>query len=204
MKGTFQMSNLSIKVHQEDGSITLCQAHYAKHIIRLGGMGGCNSAHTLMEERLKLSCYSEVEEVEVTQYQCLVGSLCYLVHTRSDLAFTVRYVSRFMELPMMEHQQAIKRILRYVVGTLYYGLWYERCLGAAHLIDYCDSNLADDIDTIKSMSDVLFFLSNCPISWQSLKQRVVALSSCEVEYIAATSATTQALWLAHLLSELLD
>jgi hypothetical protein len=55
----------------------------------------------------------------------------------------------------------------------------------------------------KSMSDVLFFLGNCPVSWQSLKQRVVALSSYEAECIAATSTATQALWLALLLSELL-
>jgi hypothetical protein len=55
----------------------------------------------------------------------------------------------------------------------------------------------------KSTSGVLFFLGNCLINRQSLKQRVVALSSCEVEYIAATSAATQALWLAHLLGELL-
>jgi hypothetical protein len=53
------------------------------------------------------------------------------------------------------------------------------------------------------MSDVLFFLGNCPVSWQSLKQRVVALSSYKAEYIAATSTATQALWLALLLSELL-
>ena len=48
----------------------------------------------------------------------------------------------------------------------------------------------------------MFFLGKCPVSWQSLKQRVVALSSCEVEYIAATSAATQALWLSMLLGEL--
>jgi hypothetical protein len=73
MKGTFQTSDLSllyfylgIEVHQDDGGITLRQAHYAKHIIELGGMDGCNPAHTLMEKRLKLSCYSEAEEVDVT------------------------------------------------------------------------------------------------------------------------------------------
>jgi hypothetical protein len=103
----------------------------------------------------------------------------------------------------MEHQHAIKRILRYVTGTLDYDLRYEWCPGVAHLIGYCNSDLVGDIDMSKSMSGVPFFLDNCPVSWQSLKQQVVALSSCEVEYIAATSAATQALWLARLLSELL-
>jgi hypothetical protein len=74
MKGTVQMNDLgllcfylSIEVHQDDGGITLHQAHYAKHIVELVGMGGCNSAHTLMEERL-LSRYSLVEEVDAMQY----------------------------------------------------------------------------------------------------------------------------------------
>jgi hypothetical protein len=68
MKGTFQMSDLdlfcfylSIEVHQDDSDITLCQAHYDKHIVKLGGMDGCNPAHNPMEERLKLSLYSEAE-----------------------------------------------------------------------------------------------------------------------------------------------
>jgi hypothetical protein len=133
------------------------------------------------------------------QYRCLVGSLHYLVHTRLDLAFAVGYVSWFMERPTMEHEQTIKWIPRYVSSTLDYSLWYERCPGATHLINYCDSDLTDDINTSKSMRDILFFLGNCPVSWQSLKQRVVELSSCEAEYIAATSVTTQTLWLTRLL-----
>jgi hypothetical protein len=70
-------------------------------------------------------------------------------------------------------------------------------------VGYCDSDLAGDIDTRKSTTDVLFFLGNCLVSWQSLKQRVVALSSCEAEYIATTNAATQAIWMARLRGELL-
>jgi hypothetical protein len=110
MKGTLQMSDLSllcfylsIEVHQDNDNITLHQAHYANHIIELGDMGGCNPADTPMKERLKLSRYSEAKEVDATQYRRLVSSLCYLVHTQPNLAFTVGYVSWFMEHPMMEH-----------------------------------------------------------------------------------------------------
>jgi hypothetical protein len=122
-----------------------------------------------------------------------VGSLRYLVHTRPDLAFAVGYVSRFMQRLTMEHQQAVKRILRYVEGTTDYGLHYPRCPGAEHFIGYSDSDLAGDIDTSKSTSGTLFFLGKCLISWQSVKQQVVALSSCEAKYIAATTASIQAL-----------
>jgi hypothetical protein len=139
--------------------------------------------------------------VDTTQYQRLVGSLRYLAHIRPDLAFSVGYVSRFMQRPTTEHQQAVKRIIRYVAGTLDHGLHYPRCPGVAHFVRYSDH--AGDIDTSKSTSGILFFLGKCLVSWQSVKQQVVAMSSCEAGYIAASTACTQALWLARLLGDLL-
>ena len=118
------------------------------------------------------------------------------------MAFAVGYVSRFMQRPTTEHEQAVKRILRYIAGT-YYGLHYPRCPGTGHFIGYSDSDIAGDIDTSKSTSGTLFFLGKCLISWQSVKQQVVALSSYEAEYIVATTASIQALWLARLLCYLL-
>jgi hypothetical protein len=155
-----------------------------------------------MEERLKLNRDSTTE-VDATQYRRLVGSLRYLVHTRPDLAYSVGYVSRFLQRPTTEHEQAVKRIIFYVAGTLDHGLYYPRCPREAHLVGYSDSDHAGDIDTSKSTSGILFFLDKCLISWQSVKQQVVAMSSCEAEYIAASTASTQALWLARLLGDLL-
>jgi hypothetical protein len=122
-----------------------------------------------------------------------VGILHYLTHTRLDLAFSVGYVSPSMQRPTMEHQQAVKRIIRYVAGTLDHGLYYPRCPREAHLVGYSDSDHAGDIDTSKSTSRILFFFGKCLISWQSVKQQVVALFSCEAEYIAASTASTQTL-----------
>ena len=156
-----------------------------------------------MEERLKLRRDSTAEEVDATEYRRLVGSLRYLTHTRPNLAFAVGYVSWFMQRPTMEHLQAIKRIIRYVASTLDYGLHYPRCPGVAYFIGYNDSDHTGDIDTGKSTSGMMFFLSKCLVSWQSVKQQVVALSSCEAEYIAASTASTQVLWLARLLGDLL-
>jgi hypothetical protein len=197
MKATFQMSDLGllsfylgIEVHQGDSGITLRQTAYAKRVVELARLTDCNLALTPMDERLKLSRDSTTEEVDVTQYRHLVGSLRYLTHTRPDLAFSVGYVSRFMQRPIAEHQQAVKRIIRYVAGTLDHGLYYLRCPGEAHLVGYSDH--AGDIDTNKSTSGILFF-GKYLISWQSVKQQVVALSSCEAEYIASSTASTQAL-----------
>ncbi|XP_066392159.1 secreted RxLR effector protein 161-like [Miscanthus floridulus] len=135
-----------------------------------------------MEEKLKLSRESMAEEVDPTRY---------------------RWLSWFIERPTMEHLQAVKRILSYVVGTLNYGLHYGRAPNTMWFIGCCDSDLTGDMDTSKSTTRKMFFLDDCLVSWQSLKQKVVALSSCEAEYIAATTAATQALWLSRMLAELL-
>jgi hypothetical protein len=103
MNATFQMSDLGllsylgIKVHQCDSGITLRQTAYAKRVVELTRFTDCNPALTPMEERLKLSRDSMTEEVDAAQYRRLVGSLIYLAHTRPDLAFSIGYVSRFMQ-----------------------------------------------------------------------------------------------------------
>jgi hypothetical protein len=104
MKTAFQMSDLGllsfylgIEVHQGDSGITLRQTAYAKRVVELAGLTDCNPTLTPMEERLKLSCDSMMEEMDATQYRRLVGSLRYLAHIRPDLTFSVGYVSRFMQ-----------------------------------------------------------------------------------------------------------
>jgi hypothetical protein len=161
---------LGIEVHQGDSGITLRQTAYAKRVVELTGLTDCNPALTLMEERLKLSCDSTTEEVNATQYRRLVGSLRYLAHTWTDLTFSIGYVSRFMQRPTTEYQQAVKRTVCYVAGTLDHCLYYLRCPGEAHLVGYSNNDHASDIDTSKSTSGIIFFFSKCLVSWQSVKQ----------------------------------
>ncbi|XP_066392743.1 secreted RxLR effector protein 161-like [Miscanthus floridulus] len=134
-------------------------------------------------------------------YHSIVGSLRYLVNSRPVLTYSVGYISRFMEKPTTEHLVTVKRVLRYVADTLHFDCHYKR-KKEAQLIRYSDSDLAGDIDTRKSTTRVIFFLGGNVITWQSQKQHVVALSSCEAEYIAATTASCQGVWLACLLVEL--
>jgi hypothetical protein len=197
MKRAFLMSDLGllsfylgIEVRQDAGGITLRQAHYAKKILEMARMADCKAAATPLEERLRLSRDSTAEEVDATLYRRIVGSLRYLIHTRPDLTYVVGYVSRFLERPTEKHFQVVKKILRYITGTLQYGLRYGRRTGTTRLVGYCNSDLTGDIDTRKSTTGALFFLSKSLMSWQSLKQRVVALSSCEAEYITTITAAT--------------
>ncbi|XP_039778310.1 secreted RxLR effector protein 161-like [Panicum virgatum] len=165
-------------------------------------MGGCNPSHTPMEPRLKLSKISTTPPVDATEYRGIVGSLRYLVHTRPDISYSVGYVSRFIESPTAEHLAVVKRILRYIAGTIDYGCHYKKTGAELKLLGYSDADMAGDIDTRKSTTGVLFYYGSSLVSWQSQKQKVVALSSCEAEYIAATTAACQGVWLAQLLSEL--
>ncbi|WVZ95085.1 LOW QUALITY PROTEIN: hypothetical protein U9M48_040890 [Paspalum notatum var. saurae] len=210
MKKLFRMSDLGlltyylgIEVEQGTDSITLRQSAYARKLLERRGMAGCRANKTPMEEKIKLSKASTAAKVDATGYRSIVGGLRYLVHTRPDLAFAVGYVSRFMEDPREDHLTAVKHLLRYVVGTLDYGIVYPRRGGGkAELIGYSDSDMGGDVDGRKSTSGLIFFLGKCPISWQSQKQRIVALSTCEAEYIAAATACCQGVWLRRLLQEI--
>lgn len=210
MCSAFKMSDLGllhyylgIEVKQGPSGISLSQGAYAAKILEKSGMAGCNPCQVPMETRLKLSKLSTELPVDATEYRSIVGSLRYLVNTRPDLAFAVGYVSRFLEEPREDHLAAVKHILRYVAGTQNWGLWFGRKKEEqACLTGFSDSDFAGDVDARKSTTGVIFFLTNSPITWQSKKQKVVAQSSCEAEYVAAANATCQALWLARVLAEL--
>ena len=121
-----------------------------------------------------------------------------------DMFASVRIVSRYMEDPRARHWAAVKQILRYLAGTVNYGYVYRR-LGVTEteLVGFSDSDLAGDVDDRKSTSGSVFLLGTSLVTWVSQKQRVVALSSYEAEYIASANAACQGIWLSRLLGELL-
>ncbi|CAH9079836.1 unnamed protein product [Cuscuta epithymum] len=131
----------------------------------------------------------------------MVGGLNYLTHTKPDLAYCVSIVSRYMQKPTKQHLGAARRILRYVAGTLEFGLWYSS-VKEFKLRGYSDSDWAGCVDDRKSMSGLVFDLGSGTVTWSSKKQETIALSSSEAEYVAAGSATKQALWISKLLTDL--
>jgi hypothetical protein len=195
---------LGIEVQQQGGQITLRQTSYAKKLLQRAGMEDCNPCAVPMEARLKLKKDGDGKVVDATNYRSIVGSLRYLVHTRPDITFAVGYLSRFMEKPTSEHLAAVKHLLRYIAGTLNLGVTYRRGYGALQLLGYSDADLAGDVNDRKSTTGMIYFLGQSPVSWQSQKQRVVAVSSCESEYIAAATTACQGVWLSRLLGELMN
>lgn len=212
MMSMFSMSDLvllsyylGIEVKQATGMITLCQCSYACKVLESAGMARCNPCLTPMENRLKMTKKDNSAAVDATEYRSVVGSLRYLVNTRPDIAYAVGIVSRYMEALTSQHMVAVKHILRYVSGTVGYGCCYKRH-GALEpeLVGYSDSDLAGDVDDHKSTSGMVFFLGASMITWASQKQKIVAISSYEAEYIAAATTACQGMWLSMLLSDLMD
>jgi hypothetical protein len=127
-------------------------------------MEGCNPAETPIPLGTKLSKNDEGSIVDSTLYKSLVGSLLYLIATRPDIMYATSLVSRFMESPKDSHWKMEKRILRYVAGTLKFGLWYTKS-DSNQLSSYTDSDFAGSLDDRKSTSGHVFQLGTNLISW---------------------------------------
>lgn len=124
-----------------------------------------------------------------------------MLDTRPDIAFAVSCLSRFMSNPTSAHITAVKRVCRYLKGTQDLELVFRGDL--CPLSGYTDADWAGDTATRRSTSGYIFNLGSGAISWSSKRQPVVALSSCESEYMGETQATKEAIWLRRLLAGLL-
>lgn len=209
MSEKFEMSNLGIlsyylglEVKQGTGKIELSQAAYAKKLLEKAGMWDCNPTKIPMDPKECIGKDEGGKLVDVTKFKSMIGGLRYLVHTRPDIAYAVGIVSRFMEKPTMMHQLTAKRILRYIKGTLSFGLIYTKGSGSDLLTGYSDSDLAGHVDDRRSTGGMVFYLNEGLVTWSSQKQRCVALSSCEAEFMAATAAACQAIWLRKMVGQI--
>ena len=209
MTSQFEMTNmglmsyfLGIEVQQTNEGIFISQQKYARDILRRLRMESLKPIRTPVAERLKLKKDGCGELINPTYFKSIVGSLRYLTCTRPDITYGMGIISRFMETPRQSHLQAAKWILRYVSGTLDNGIFYSYS-NNFRLVGYTDSDWVGDAETQKSTSGYAFFLGSGSFSWSSKKQQVVALSSAEAEYMAATSTACQAVWLRRMLNELM-
>lgn len=196
---------VSVKQNFDTGQTWIGQPAYTKAVIEKFGMEHSKPARTPMAQGTKLlKAIEHSEMVDAALYQSAVGSLLYLSGwTRPDIAFSVSSVSRFCSKPTKEHWTAVKRILRYLNGTLNYGLMYEKNEDKNDgLIGYSDADWAGDTGDRKSTSGYLFMMTGAAVSWKSRKQTCVALSTAEAEYVAMAAAVQEAAWMRCLLEEL--
>jgi hypothetical protein len=194
---------LGLEVWQKHGEIFLGQGKYVVKILQKFGMMDCKSMATPMVTDLRKLRDSDSDPVDSSLYRQLIGSLMYLVNTRPNICFVVNMLSQFQVEPRHEHWIAAKHILRYLRGTINYGLRYASN-SDVQLHGFTDSDWAGSADDRKSTSGMCFSLGSAMISWASRKQKSVALNTAEAEYIAACDACTEAVWLRKLVSGLFD
>lgn len=196
---------LGVKIVQkpETGEIWMGQTTYAKNVLEKFGMENSKPVNTPVDMNSKLVKHSDDKEgVDPTRFQSAVGSLLYLsTRTRPDIVYAVNNVARFCAKPTNHHWTAVKRIMRYLNGTLNLGLLYSKekpkeCIG------FSDADWAGDQDDRKSVSGYMFQISGAAVSWRSKKQTCVALSTAEAEYMALASAAQEAVWMRQLLTDL--
>jgi hypothetical protein len=139
--------------------------------------------------------------VDPTPYRKLVGSLQYLAFTRPDVSFAVNRLSQFMHSPSQLHWQALKRVLRYLKGTIHHGLYLQR----GSFLDikaFLDSDWGGVSTCGRSTTAYILYLGSNIISWRSARQKSVSRSSTEAEYKALANAAAEITWVQHLLTDL--
>lgn len=208
----FDMKNLG-QLHQfvginiviTENGMFLNQKHYLERVLHKFNMENCKETKSPCELNLDIDLEQNTEIVTVP-YRELIGCLIYAaLGIRPDLCAAVNYFSRFQDKPINKTLwTSLKRVLRYVKGTLNYGLFYEKpsVKGDIALQCYVDASWAASKIDRKSTTGYIYLLNKSTISWATRKQRTVALSSTEAEYIALAEAASEGLWTVGLLEEL--
>ncbi|GJW31168.1 retrovirus-related pol polyprotein from transposon TNT 1-94 [Tanacetum coccineum] len=197
MHKKFQMSSmgeltffLGLQVKQKKDGIFISQDKYVTEILKKFGFTDVKTASTPMETQKLLLKDEDGEEVDVHLYRSMIGSLMYLTSLRPDIMFVVCACARYQVNPKISHLHAVKRIFRYLKGQPKLGLWYPKD-SPFDLVAYTDSDYAGASLDRKSTTGGCQFLGSRLISWQCKKQTVVANSTTEAEYVAASSCCGQ-------------
>lgn len=195
---------LGIKIDRSDNEITLNQSAYIEKVLRKFKMHDCNPISTPLEVKLNYEALNSEEKYDAP-CRSVIGCLMYIMLcTRPDLSTSVNILSRYTNKNNKELWQCLKRVLRYLRGTIDLKLTYRRCDFDNLLCGYVDSDWGGhDSSDRKSTTGYLFKLFNkCTITWSTKRQMSVAASSTEAEYMALFEAVREALWLKSLASSI--
>ncbi|KAM1013289.1 hypothetical protein ACFX2C_043432 [Malus domestica] len=189
---------LGIEVHRSAKGLFLHQSKYALDLLKKSDMLGVKPCSTPVGSA-KLD-HSGSPLSDPSFYRSTVGALQYLTWTRPDLAFAVNQVCQHMHSPRTVHLQAVKRILRYLKGTLHFGLWLTK--GPQYLTAWSDADWAGCPVDRRSTSGYCVFLGPNLISWSAKKQCIVARSSTEAEYRSLAHTAAELSWVCQVLQDL--
>ena len=191
---------LGVEVIPTTQGLFLTQRQYILDLLDKFGMADAKPAPTPMVVTQALTTAGTSLDVP-KDYRAAVGGLQYLTLTRPDVAFAVNRLSQYMHSPTTTHWAALKRLLRYLCGTLDKGLTIYR-ESPLTLHAFSDADWAGDRDDYISTMGHIIFLGRTPITWCSKKQKSLARSSTEAEYRAVASTTAEIMGVQNLLQEL--
>ncbi|GJZ15756.1 putative ribonuclease H-like domain-containing protein [Tanacetum coccineum] len=188
---------LLVQIYVDDiifACIFLNQSKYALESLKKYGMESSDPVDTPMVEKSKLDEDTQGKAVYPTHYRGMIGILMYLISSRPDLTFAVCMCVRYQAKPTKKYLHAVKRIFKYLRGTVNQGLWYPKDSSIA-LTAYADADHAGCQDTRRSTSGCMQLLGDRLVSWSSKRQKSAAISSTEAEYIAMSGCCAQILWM---------
>ena len=194
---------LGIEVKRLDDGLVLSQKRYAAEVLRRAGMEKSKAVDTplAVSEKLSATEGTSLGTDDSTRYRSLVGALQYLTLTRPDISYAVNKVCQYLHAPTTVHWSAVKRILRYIRGTLNMGLKIRKS-NSMLVSAFSDADWAGCVDDRRSTGGFAVFLGDNLISWTARKQPTVSRSSTEAEYKALANATAEMVWIQKLLAEL--
>ena len=196
---------LGMKILQDEqtGNVWIGQPVYVESVLKKFGMDNSKPVSTPIDPSTKLTKATDDEQsVDQHLYQSAIRSLLYLSGgTRPDITFSVSNLAKFSAKPSKHHWAAIKCVMRYLKGTINFGILYTK-QESKDFVAYSDADWAGDLDDRKSTSGYLFQISGGVVSWRSIKQSSVTLSTAEAEYITLASTAQEAVWLRQLTTEL--
>ncbi|KAG7593974.1 Ribonuclease H-like superfamily [Arabidopsis thaliana x Arabidopsis arenosa] len=192
---------LGMEATRTSAGLHLTQTKYITDILRKTKMADAKPVSTPMASTERLSRFSGDILPDGSEYRATVGSLQYLCLTRPDIVFAVNKLSKFMHQPTTAHWEAVKRVLRYLIGTADKGLFFSAS-SPLTLHAYSDADWGGNQDDLTSTGAYIVYLGKQPISWAAKKQTGVARSSTEAEYRALTEAASEVKWVHSLMTDL--
>ncbi|XP_052477739.1 uncharacterized mitochondrial protein AtMg00810-like [Gossypium raimondii] len=192
---------LGIEVQYTSEGMFLSQTKYIRDLLHKVSMDRSNGLPTPMVTNCHMSAAEGSHVEDEHYYKSIVCALQYVVITRPGIAYSANKVCQFMHKPLDLHFKAVKRILRYLQGTLSYGLKFTRA--SKFLLErYSDASWGSDVDDRGLISGFCVFLGGNSIYWSSKKQQVVFRSTAEAEYRSVAHIAAEMVWIRSLLTEL--
>lgn len=187
--------------HTSDNDMFLSQRKYISDLLHTTHMHEARGISTAMVSGAVRSTFHGEKFHDVKLYRSTVGALQYVTLTRPEITYSVNKVCQFMHSPTNFHCQAVKRILRYLGGTLDYDMIFRKSLDLS-LQDFADSNWTSDLDDRKSTSGSCVYFGGNLIQWASKKQSIISRSSTEDEYRSLAHVSAELVWLRSLFQDL--